>query len=449
MSRPDQSLEAADPATRAGRLSGGCGPVDGDGDAGWQSDRDGVADGAGGRCDLLRDLAELADDLGDPTVAADEVEVVELVDDVDKFSELVVEVGRIQELEPAGQAVDVVGHGGEAYASTDAAVTGPRRCRRCGVELPARRPGQKGRPAAQCRSCAKATRVSSKKVYEHGSHACYVLNRCRCDRCRQANRDYERERAARITPSYVSAGPAREHIQMLAEHGVGLKQVARLSGVSHGTLSKLVYGMPDRPPSRRVRPSTAARILAVMPSQATDGTKVPAGPTWRLLDEMIAAGVPKSRIAEALGQKGPQLQVGRVTVTARNARAVRDLHRRWRAGEVEFARRDRWGASTVVVPPPARRGGADVSDLLVELAEIVEERNEQAEWRADAACRGRPTWMWFPGRGDHQTLHKALQVCGSCLVREQCRAANLHQRDGVYGGMSARQRRERRAEDAA
>lgn len=31
--------------------------------------------------------------------------------------------------------------------------------------------------------------------YEHGTHAAYVLDRCRCDRCRQANKLYERDRA--------------------------------------------------------------------------------------------------------------------------------------------------------------------------------------------------------------------------------------------------------------
>lgn len=30
--------------------------------------------------------------------------------------------------------------------------------------------------------------------YDHGTHACYVQDHCRCDDCTRANRDYERNR---------------------------------------------------------------------------------------------------------------------------------------------------------------------------------------------------------------------------------------------------------------
>jgi hypothetical protein len=93
-----------------------------------------------------------------------------------------------------------------------------------------------------------------------------------------------------------------------------------------------------------------------------------------------------------------------------------------------------------------RRQSADISELLLELAEIVEERREQT-WRADAACRNRPTWMWFPARGDRDTLERALKVCRSCFVREQCRAANIDKRDGIYGGLTGAARRELRRAD--
>jgi hypothetical protein len=73
-------------------------------------------------------------------------------------------------------------------------------------------------------------------VREHGTHARYVVDRCRCDRCRAATREYERERRARIEPAYVSAGPARRHVEELRAAGVGLKQVAKAAGLPHGTL---------------------------------------------------------------------------------------------------------------------------------------------------------------------------------------------------------------------
>lgn len=277
----------------------------------------------------------------------------------------------------------------------------------------------------------------------HGSYVKYKIEHCRCDPCRAANRAYVRNRAARVEPPYVSAGPARAHIAELAAAGVGLKTVSKVSGVSQGALWKLVYGKKGRGPSKRIRRSTHEAILAVTPSDARGRARVDAAPTRARLDEMIAAGVPKARIAEALGAKTHGLQVARrSTVAASTANKVAALHERWLAGDWNPVRRDRHGNTyTSDPPPPSERGRADVSDLYLELAEIIEERRDQAAWRASAACRGRSTWMWFPARGDRETLDAALRICRSCIVRDQCRAANIDQRDGVYGALSARDRR--------
>lgn len=287
---------------------------------------------------------------------------------------------------------------------------------------------------------------------EHGTHVKYVVDGCRCDECVLANNRYERERRARIDPPYVAAGPAREHCRELMAAGVGLKQIAKASGVSHGALSKLIYGdhARGRGPSKRIRPETMSKILAVTPSAAAGGARVAAGPTWKLLDEMIAAGVPKAQIAEQLGQRGPGLQLSRNLITSRNARAVVGLHRRWKTGAWVPERRSKHGTrplpAPVPVDPPSRTPVADISDLMLDLAEIIEERNAQP-WRSQAACRTRPTWMWFPARGDHDTTNRALKVCRSCLVRDECRAANLDKRDGIYGALTAKARRDLRSAD--
>lgn len=292
--------------------------------------------------------------------------------------------------------------------------------------------------------------------YEHGTHAAYVLDRCRCTSCKVATREYERERAQRIEPAYVAAGPAREHVRLLSQAGVGLKTIAKLSGVPHGTLSKLMYGDRARgmSPSKRVRKTTLDRILSVWPNNVANGAKIDATRTWVLLDEMIDAGVPRARIAQQLGARSPALQLSRQQVEAGTARKVERLHADWKAGRVVLSRGHRHRPpAPVVAPAPVpvtvrtaadadqeARSRADISDLFLELAEIVELRNSQP-WRAQAACRTRPTWLWFPARGDHRTLDKALRICRACIVRDRCRAEMFTERVGVYGGLAAGARR--------
>lgn len=64
------------------------------------------------------------------------------------------------------------------------------------------------------------------------------------------------------------------------------------------------------------------------------------------------------------------------------------------------------------------------------------------DWRREAACRFVAVETFFPERGDHRTVTAALDVCKSCPVKEPCLEENIFQRDGIYGGMTARQRRQ-------
>ena len=282
---------------------------------------------------------------------------------------------------------------------------------------------------------------------QHGTYAKYKIDGCRCRPCSQATSKYNRARARSVEPPYVAAGPARAHVRELSAAGVGLKQIVKASGVSQGALWKLMYGKNGKP-STRIRRSTEQRILAVTPADAANGTRIDAAPTWVLIDEMVTAGAAKTEIAAAIGQTGP-LQLSRKLVTARNARAVADLHTAWADGTVTLGRRDCWGNYTVAQPPAREhRPSADVSDLYLELAEIIEARAEQAEWRNRAACRGRPAYLWFPGRGDRETAARGLTVCSGCPVRDECRSANRDQTEGTYGGLTAARRRTLRLQDS-
>lgn len=194
--------------------------------------------------------------------------------------------------------------------------------------------------------------VAPDSARPHGSYVKYVIEKCRCDSCRNANRAYEkrRQRAMRrpdeMWMPYVPAGPARRHIRELREAGVGLKTITKVSGLPHGGLAKLMYGDRARgmAPSKRIRPETARRILAVTVEAAVaerDGCKIPAGPTWALLDDLVGRGFTRTWIAQALGQKGPGLQIGRDRVRSSTARAVAALHERLDGVEPP-PRRTRW-----------------------------------------------------------------------------------------------------------
>lgn len=190
--------------------------------------------------------------------------------------------------------------------------------------------------------------VAPESHRRHGTHAKYVVEKCRCEPCTKATRDYERQRVHAINRPdetwvpYVPAGPARRHVRALMALGIGPKTVAKLSGVPHGAISKLLYGdYKGRRPSRRIRPETARRLLAVTPEMASGAQKVDAGPTWALLDDLIAKGWTRAELARRRGQKGPGLQVRRTKVRASTARAVERLHAEI-AATVPPPKRSRW-----------------------------------------------------------------------------------------------------------
>jgi hypothetical protein len=212
--------------------------------------------------------------------------------------------------------------------------------------------------------------MPSGERWPHGTRARYVGAKCRCEKCRKANRLYYHQRkalsdaAARelsptaakagpcpgvngkpcpigsrvrkdspggrcekcrgelIADRLVLAGPATEHVRALGRAGVGYKSVADAAGVARSTLAEVLRG--ER---LQVRSSTLRRILGVTPAAIADHAVVPARPTWRLVRKLLAAGLPKVRIAEAIGNKRA-LQLGRRRVLARTAHAIEKFARR-------------------------------------------------------------------------------------------------------------------------
>lgn len=196
--------------------------------------------------------------------------------------------------------------------------------------------------AAQARGLARKAAVDKTPKpclhkhahHVHGTHACYVLDACRCPRCTNANRIYERDRSRAHAygrwDHYVDAEPVRQHARELMAAGMGLKRIVATGAISQGGIWKLLYGKrrPDgtRVPSRRVTKDVAARVLALQLDLA-DGARVPAHGSVLRVRALVALGWSQSKLAARLGiDRGNFHLTGTMYTTARTATAVRTLY---------------------------------------------------------------------------------------------------------------------------
>ncbi len=164
----------------------------------------------------------------------------------------------------------------------------------------------------------------------------------------------------------VDAGPVREHVARLRRDGLGVRRIAQVAGVSHGVVSRLVYGSPHRGmgPSRRVRAEHAAVLLAVRPRLAHLGRRVDVDGTGarRRLQALVAIGWTNVRLAHELGVVHQRVQqlLAQDRVSAGTALDVRALYERlWdrppvcrTVGEHDGARRARARAAAAGWAPP-------------------------------------------------------------------------------------------------
>jgi len=250
------------------------------------------------------------------------------------------------------------------------------------------------------------------EVRDHG-YARYRLDGCRCYTCARAVSEYNARRDRLIAygrwQPYVDAAPVRDHVRLLMSASIGRRTIVRAAGVSHGALSQLLYGTTGRPPSRRVRPDTAHRLLSLTPSLdlVADGTPVDATGTRRRLQALIAIGWPQAALAARLGWAPSNFcsLLGAPRVTARTARAARTLYddlwnvqpdehghatRHAASRARNLARRNgwpppiAWDDDTIAIPDAAPdRGAADRASTIMEnAAELAEQgytRDQVAE----------------------------------------------------------------------
>ena len=173
----------------------------------------------------------------------------------------------------------------------------------------------------------------------HGTRSRYSAGRCRCHDCRRANADYEHQRAKRRIfhgkNPFVSPDKARAHILSMRRQSVGYKTLADVANVPSSLVHLIINGERTK-----ILRTTEAKILSVTVDSLADGARIPAGPTWVILDRLIGQGFTRTWLAQQLGSEAstPSLQISRKWVTARNARLVENLAEKIDAGLIERPR---------------------------------------------------------------------------------------------------------------
>jgi DNA-binding NarL/FixJ family response regulator len=173
--------------------------------------------------------------------------------------------------------------------------------------------------------------------HRHGTRTAYVKDQCRCTACRAANseasRTAYRQRALGRWQPLIDAAPTRAHIEALRKAGVGVDQIARLAGISASHVRELVpHPRSHRPPTQRIRPETARRVLAIRVTAANRAPRshVDAMGTRRRLQSLIAIGWTQARLAAELRRSASNLQrtMTSKAVTAHTAAQVTALYAR-------------------------------------------------------------------------------------------------------------------------
>ncbi|MFE3126750.1 hypothetical protein ACFXHD_25380 [Streptomyces hydrogenans] len=169
----------------------------------------------------------------------------------------------------------------------------------------------------------------------HG-YARYKLDGCHCYTCAWAVSEYTHQRETAVKAGtwqpYVPAAPVREHIRRLQECGMGLRAIATAADVDRKRLQGIITGRPDRStgPQEKVRPHIAIAVLRVEPTLDTLAPRalVTSTGTHRRLQALMAAGWPKSHLADRMGWTYTNLSalLKNERVMVQTARAARDLY---------------------------------------------------------------------------------------------------------------------------
>ncbi|WP_322500842.1 hypothetical protein TR631_12610 [Streptomyces rochei] len=178
---------------------------------------------------------------------------------------------------------------------------------------------------------------TAREAPHHRNLTCVKEYRCRRPDCLKRSADYDRTRNRLVAygrwQPFTDAEPVRQHIRMLSTYGIGWQRVCRLAEVANGCISRILYGAPHegRGPTKRVRTTTADKILAVKPSldHAAPSARVDGTGTRRRLQALVANGWPQMRLGHEMGIRHHRIiwdHVRQDVVSADTARRVRDLY---------------------------------------------------------------------------------------------------------------------------
>jgi len=144
---------------------------------------------------------------------------------------------------------------------------------------------------------------------------------------------------ATVWNGLVSARAAQKHLLRMRRKGIGYKTIADAAGVSRSLCQELVTGKV-----KQVRVQTERRILATDEGARTEGCRVPAETTKRLIGQILARGFTQTWVSRQLGCQvyvfSKRAWAHRKTVKTVTAVKVEKLWRRVKAHELKP--RPRW-----------------------------------------------------------------------------------------------------------
>lgn len=81
--------------------------------------------------------------------------------------------------------------------------------------------------------------------------------------------------------------------------------------------------------------------------------------------------------------------------------------------------------------------------------QLAQPRQPDDDWRGQAACKGKPSHLFFPeGPWSRLDEKAAKAICAACPVTRACLEAGRGEPDGIWGGLTPKQRRQRFKETA-